>query len=72
MEPEFTNEQWAEIDAHIFNCSNLLAVQSIRKFTGMGISEAIVVHVNRYRKLRAEMPSEFKCTDEEYWRETYS
>jgi hypothetical protein len=72
MSVTFTDEQWAEIDARIFRCNILGAIKEIRRFAGIGVSDAIVVHVERYRKLRVERPADFACTDEEYWRETYS
>jgi hypothetical protein len=72
MEVELTPDQWAAVDAHIFACNNLAAVIAIRSFAGVSLHEAITAHVDRYRRLRAESPESFRCTDEEYWRETYS
>jgi hypothetical protein len=72
MDVTLTDDQWAEVDARILRCNILGAIKEIRRFTGLGIADAIVVHVERYRKLRAERPGDFACTDEEYWRETYS
>ena len=72
MPVDFSKEQWAEIDGHILQCSILLAIRAITQFAGIGIREAIDVHVERYRMLRADRPADFACSDEKYWRETYS
>lgn len=67
-----TPEQLTEVDAHILAGHMLLAIMSIRKYTGVGIKDAIDIHVDRYKQLRLARPADFRCTDEEYWREVYS
>jgi hypothetical protein len=72
MSASLTKEQWQQIDPLIFACNILGAIQAIRSALGCGIVDAIEVHVERYRELRAEQPERFRCPHEEYWRETYS
>ena len=72
MNPSFTPEQLNEIDEHILACHILAAIMSIRKYSGVGISDAIGIHIDRYEQLRLTHLTDFKCTHEEYWREVYS
>jgi hypothetical protein len=72
MEVSFTEEQWAEVDTCILRRGILPAILAIRRFAGVGIKDAIDVHIERYRKLRTERPAEFSCSDEDYWRDVYS
>jgi hypothetical protein len=72
MKATLNDEQWAEIDAHILRSNTLAAIIRIRRFSGVDIRDAIDILIERYRRLRAERPSDFPCSDEEYWRNTYS
>jgi hypothetical protein len=72
MVAAFGEEQWAVVDAHIFACNILRAIKAIREFAGVGIRDAIDIHIERYRRLRAESPERFTCSHEEYWRDVYS
>ena len=72
MSLNLTPEQSIEVDGHILAGRPLGAIVSIRKHLGVGIKDAIDIHFHRYKELRITRPSEFQCTDEEYWREVYS
>jgi hypothetical protein len=65
-------EQLAELDAHILARHILLATMCIRRFTGVGIRDALEIHANRYEELRNQRPDDFVCSDDEYWRGFYS
>lgn len=60
------DDAWRPIDEAIFANLKLQAIQQIRALTGSGISEAVFVLSDRYKKLRAESPERFTCPDEEY------
>lgn len=72
MQPFLTPEQWTKVDAHVLEGHVLLAIMSIRKYTGIGIKDAIDINHNRYQQLRETRPLDFKCSDEEYWQGYYS
>jgi hypothetical protein len=67
-----TPEQLTEVDDHILAGHILLAIMAIRKYTGVGIKDAIDIHFDRYKQLRLARPDDFVCNDEEYWQEVYS
>jgi hypothetical protein len=50
----------------------LQAVIAIRKYTGLGVNAAADLLRDRYTELRRVRPSDFSCSDEEYWRDVYS
>ena len=72
MAATFSDQQWAAVDARIFAGNILLAIKVIRGFAGVGIREALDIHIERYRQLRAQSPERFACSHEEYWRDFYS
>ncbi len=72
MHPLFTSEQWNELDDLIVKRRLLLAIKCIRRYAGVGIKDAIDIHFDRYKQLRALRPGDFTCTDDEYWRDVYS
>jgi hypothetical protein len=37
----------------------------------VGINDAKVIHIERYRHLREAFPDRFVCTDEGYWEGVY-
>jgi hypothetical protein len=61
----------AAIDCRILAGDILGAIKLIRTVCERGINDAKVIHIDRYRLLRAERGSEFRKTDEEYWRGVY-
>ena len=67
-----TPGEWQEVDSHILAGHSLLAMLSIRKYTGVGVKDALDIHVDRYKQLRLTRSADFKCDDEEYWRDVYS
>jgi hypothetical protein len=69
MVAAFRDQQWSVFDAHLFACNILRAIQAIREFAGVSTRGAIDMHIERYRRQRAER---FACSHEEYRREVYS
>lgn len=72
MNHQLNAEKLAELDEHILACHILLAVECIRRFTGVGIHNALEIHANRYRELPDQRPDDFVCSHEEYWQGFYS
>ena len=72
MKPSLTEEQWAEIDALILRKSYIIAIKSLRDWTGIGMREALEGAHERYEQLRRERPDDFVCSDKEYWVGFYS
>ena len=62
-----TNEQRAEIDAHILANRIIEAIRSIRWACGVSLREAADINRARYGQLRAERGAEFTCGDADYW-----
>lgn len=65
-------EQWAEVDAHILAHRILPAIICISQSAGVGVRDAMEIHLSRYNELRTQRPTDFNCTDEEYWQDVYS
>jgi len=72
MSASISGEQWLPIDETIFANMKLPAIERIRALTGCGISDAIVILSDRYKKLRDQSPERFSCSDNEYWKDFYS
>lgn len=68
MAKEVLNEEeWREVDEHLFNGHPLLALALIRRLGGLGLSQASDVMHGRYGELRRDYPEKFSRSDEEYW-----
>jgi hypothetical protein len=59
--------QWSEVDDLLFAGNPLMAIQRIREWTGLGISDAAKEMRSRYEALRRSSPDSFPLSDEEYW-----
>jgi len=72
MIQQLTEQQWQQIDVHLFAGHKLRALVAIREFCGPGINDAVDMMHARYKKLRTEKSDQFKQSDEEYWQGFYS
>ncbi|MBY0228855.1 MAG: hypothetical protein K2W96_06235 [Gemmataceae bacterium] len=72
MFDQLSREEREIIDGHVFACRILQAVKSIRQFASASLAEAMSLHADRYRILRAESPERFDCSHEAYWEGVYS
>ena len=72
MDPNLTPEQLNELDDYIVDRQTFVAIKFIHQCGGIGLSDAIGFHFKRYTQLRISRPADFKCSDEEYWRDFYS
>lgn len=66
-----TAEQWAATDERILACDILGALMLIRAAYGCGLNDAKCIHIDRYRQLRESRPTDFACSDEQYWAGVY-
>jgi hypothetical protein len=62
-----TEQQRAEIDAHILAGSIIAAIRLIMVTCQVSLGEAKDINRARYRQLRIERAAAFTCSDEEYW-----
>jgi hypothetical protein len=69
---DLSPEQWEQLDALILIRHIIPALKLLREWLGVGLREAMEIHLARYRQLRDEHPDDFSCTDEEYWAGVYS
>ncbi len=66
-----TTEQWATIDERILTCDILGALMRIRAVCGCGLNDAKGIHIDRYKHLRELRPTDFMCSDKQYWAGVY-
>ena len=66
-----TTEQGAAVDERILACDILGALMRIRAACGCGLNDAKSIHIDRYRHLRESRPTDFACSDEQYWAGVY-
>lgn len=62
-----TEQQKAEIDAHILAANIIAAIRLIMVTCQVGLGEAKNMNRARYQQLRVERATAFACGDEEYW-----
>jgi hypothetical protein len=72
MAVELSAAEWVAVDRYILAGNILRALKTIRGLRAVSLKEAIDIHFERYKRLRAERPGDFACSHEEYWQGVYS